>query len=165
MAKLHKISVGNDSFHARSGQIVLDAALLAGVELPHDCRAGRCGTCLARVHSGMTIGGQSDRPGHIHACQAMVFSDLVLEYEPRPEVSRTRGRIAHVAELASDVVEVAIDTPTRIAMLSGQYCRFRFQGYPDRPFSPTAPMAAIADDGYLYLHVKRVPGGRVTAGL
>ena len=38
---------------------LLDAALMNGVELPHDCRSGYCGTCRVRVLSGHTFGGAS----------------------------------------------------------------------------------------------------------
>jgi ferredoxin len=34
------------------GQIVLDAALHAGVPFPHSCRSGRCGACKSRLLSG-----------------------------------------------------------------------------------------------------------------
>lgn len=79
MAKLHKIVLHGETFHARSGERLLDAALVNGVDLPHDCRAGRCGSCLLRVRSGITLGGETPQPGMVRACQAMAFSDLDLE--------------------------------------------------------------------------------------
>lgn len=106
MAKLH-------IFLARSGQHVLDAALLNGVEMPHDCRAGRCGACLTRVKTGITLGGETRQAGMVHACQAMVFSDLALEVEPLPPVSRVSGTLAKLSELAEDIVEVTIEGQRR----------------------------------------------------
>ena len=165
MAKLHKISLGSEIFLARSGQRVLDAALLNGVEMPHDCRAGRCGACLTRVKTGITLGGETRQAGMVHACQAMVFSDLALEVEPLPPVLRVSGTLSKLSELAEDIVEVTIEPSRRLDMLPGQYCRFRFRGFPARSFSPTSSLGALQSDGRIRLHVKRVRGGRVTPSL
>lgn len=163
MKKLHSVSVDGETFSARSGQVLLDAALLGGVELPHDCRAGRCGACLTRVKQGITLGGESHQPGMVHACQTRVFSDLTLEVEPVPAVDRIRGKVMRTTEVGHDIVEVVIAPEYPLLMLAGQYCRFAFRGYPARPFSPTMRMNAIADDGLVRLHVKRVRDGRVTS--
>lgn len=164
MAKLHRISLDGSTFHARSGAILLDAALAAGVDLPHDCRAGRCGSCIVNVEAGITLGGQSLSSGTVHACRARVFSDLALSVEPVPPALRHKGRVAYVRELAHDTVEVAIELASPIEMLSGQYCRFRFRGFPARCFSPTAPMHG-PERGHLHLHIKRVRDGLVTSQL
>ncbi len=163
MARLHTIRVGESRCHARSGQLVLDAAIAGGVDLPHDCRAGRCGACLVRA--GITLGGQSRQPGMVHAWQAMVFSDLEIEAEPLPTVSQVGGRIAALTDLALDIVEVVIEPGKAMEIWPGQYCRFRFRGFPDRAFSPTAPLAGGPADGRIRLHVKRVRGGKVTPQL
>lgn len=165
MSKLHRVTIGEHSFHAKSGQVLLDAALMGGVELPHDCKAGRCGACLTRVRNGITLGGQSEQPGMVHACQAMVFSALDLEIEPTPPVSRIRASVTEITEIGEEIVEVVMRPARPLTMLPGQYCRFRFRGFPDRPFSPTAPMRDIRDDGLVRLHVKRVRDGKVTPQL
>jgi len=79
--------------------------------------------------------------------------------------SRVTGRLVQLRELARDIVEatVAHDEPMRV--LPGQYCHFSFAGFPHRKFSPTANLAAIRDDGYIRLHIKRVRGGQVTSQL
>ncbi len=165
MARLHKICLGNDTFHARSGQLLLDAALLSGVELPHDCRAGRCGSCLTRVRQGVTLGGEGRQFGIVHACQARVFSDLKLEIEPLPPVVRVKGMVVELIEMAEGIVEVTIKPDRRFAVFPGQYCRFSFRGFPARPFSPTSAMTSVASDGLIRLNIKRVRGGRVTPQL
>ena len=165
MAKLHRITLAGKTFHARSGQTLLDAALANGVDLPHDCKAGRCGACLTRVRAGITLGGQSHQAGLIHACQAMVFSHLEIEVEQLPPIQRVRGRIVNITEMAEEIVELTIKPARALTMLPGQYCRFTFRGFPERPFSPTAAMADAREDGLLRLHVKRVRGGRVTPHL
>ena len=165
MAKLHTIRLGESRCLARSGQVLLDAALVGGMDLPHDCRAGRCGACLVRVRAGITLGGQSRQPGMVHACQAMVFSDLDLETEALPSVRQVRGRVAALNDLAHEIVEVVIEPSEAMEIWPGQYCRFRFRGFPDRAFSPTAPLAGGPSDGCIRLHVKQVRGGKVTPQL
>lgn len=165
MSKMHAIRFGSDAFFARSGQLLLDAALGAGVELPHDCRAGRCGSCLTRVNHGMTLGGSTLQAGMVHACQARVFSDLSISVEPLPPVSRTQATLLNVHEIATDILEVTMKPERPIGAMPGQYCKFTFRGCPPRPFSPTASLNSIDSDGLVRLNVKRVRGGRVTNAL
>lgn len=162
MVKLHNVRIGEETFQARSGQVLLDAAILGGVDMPHDCRAGRCGACLTRVRQGITLGGEVRQHGEIHACQARVLSDLMLEVEPLPPLVRVKGRVAAVADLAEDIVEVTIAPDRPFEVRPGQYCQFAFRGYPRRAFSPTGSLADLAEDGLIRLHVRRVREGRVT---
>lgn len=165
MAKLHRISLGQEIFHARSGQLLLDAALVAGVDLPHDCRAGRCGSCLTRVNQGITLGGEARSRGVVHACQARVFSDLALEIEALPPVTRVKATVERLVHLALDIVEVTLTPEKPLDILPGQYCRFDFRGFPARPFSPTSALTAIESDGRIRLNIKQVRDGRVTPQL
>src|SRR5690349_152199 len=99
MVKVHCVSWGNEKFFARSGQTLLDAALVSGVDLPHDCRSGRCGTCLTHVVSGITLCGTAGQPGTVHACQARVMSDLKIEVEPVPAVERIMGKLIRATDI------------------------------------------------------------------
>ena len=141
MSKFHKVSINGVVFPARSGECLLDVALGHGVDLPHDCRTGRCGTCLTRVLDGVTIGGEADQPGMVHACQARVLSDLTLACEPLPPAGTIQGRVTRIVELCEDVVELTIMPARKLDSLPGQYCRFTFQGFPTRTFSPTQPLS------------------------
>ena len=157
--------INDQGFTARRGEILLDAALLNGVDVPHDCRAGQCGTCKVKVLSGMTLGGECEERGVVKACQARVITDLNIIAEPMPEVLTTRGMVAGVTPLAPDVVELSIRPHQEISYLPGQYYRFRFRGYPGRYFSPTAPMDRPSDGCSLRLHVRRLPDGLVSSAL
>lgn len=79
-----------------------------------------------------------------------------------PAPIRVSGRIVQALDLARDVVEVTITPDAPIELLPGQYCHFSFAGLPFRPFSPTAALGTIREDGYIRLHIKRVRGGCVT---
>jgi CDP-4-dehydro-6-deoxyglucose reductase len=165
VAKLHSIRLGSETFHARCGQLLLDAALGSGIDLPHDCRAGRCGSCLTRVNSGITLGGSTSQSGMIHACQARVFSDLSISVEELPPKTRIRAKILRIQEIARDILEVTMRPEGSFKPLPGQYCKFAFRGLPPRPFSPTASLRSIESDGLVRLNIKRIRGGRVTNAL
>src|SRR5579863_2095394 len=79
--------------HGRSVRAVperslLDAALDAGLNLPHSCKSGHCGSCRARLLAGQ-IRYPAGRPlglsvaeqegGYLLLCQARPASDLAVE--------------------------------------------------------------------------------------
>lgn len=165
MAKTHTVSLGKETFTLRSGQVLLDGAISSGVDIPHDCRAGRCGSCMTEVKAGITLGGETHQRGTVYACQARVFSDLRIEIEAVPPVESVRGSVSRLVDLTHDVVEVTLAPATPFAYLPGQYCRFTFQGFPTRCFSPTAPMDGRSDAAHVRLHIKRVRQGRVSTAL
>ena len=162
--KLCTVSVNGEEFYARRGELLLDAALTRGVDLAHDCRSGRCGTCRVRVVDGRLIGGDCGEPGVALACQGRIIGDLAIEVEAMPEVLRTAARVSRLRRLTSDVVEVAIEPARPIVYLPGQYFQVRFRGFPARCFSPTVPLEG-RDDRTIRLHIRRVPNGRVSSAL
>ena len=165
MRKSCRVHVNDQGFTAHRGEVLLDAALINGVDMPHDCRSGVCGTCKVRVLSGMLIGGECEEQGMVKACQARVITDIELLVEPVPEVLTTKGMLTSVTPLAPDVVELTIRPAKAISYLPGQYYKFQFRGFPARYFSPTAPMDRPFDGRSLRLHVRRIPGGRVSPAL
>ena len=136
--------------------------MLQGVAFPHDCRAGRCGTCLTRVRKGITVGGEAGQPNLVYACQARVLSDLNVEFDDLPPPARVAARLEGLADLSADVVELEIRPATPLEMWPGQYCRFTFNGFPSRAYSPTVPLQGSRQNGTFRLQVQRVPGGNVS---
>ena len=154
---------------AFTGDRLLDAALLGGIELPHKCRAGRCGTCVVKLLAGDLRGGEARVSGCFHACQTIVHSNLhlaTLRPAPTPSpATAAHAVIAAIADLTQDVVEVtvAVAPVTPFAWLPGQYARITFGGFPARPFSPTVALDGSNHAGTFRLHIKRVDGGRVSS--
>ena len=67
---------------------MLDAGLEAGMDLPHSCTLGGCGTCRVHLVSGRVtmetdegLSADEIEAGDILLCVACPRSDLVLEYE------------------------------------------------------------------------------------
>jgi 3-phenylpropionate/trans-cinnamate dioxygenase ferredoxin reductase subunit len=67
MRQICKVVVNGEEFSANCGDLLLDAALMNGVDIPHDCRSGYCGTCRVNVVSGRVFGGQDGSPNMAHA--------------------------------------------------------------------------------------------------
>ncbi len=140
MAKTCTVAVNGQTFQAKAGDVLLDAALVSGVNISHDCRSGVCGSCLTKVVRGSTILGETAVPGMVHACQARILSDLDIEAEEAPEISFADGHVSALRRLASDVVEMTIEPERRLRHLPGQYFNFKFGGFPTRSYSPTRPL-------------------------
>src|SRR5579883_2622410 len=165
MTNYRTVSVSGRTFRVRAGDVLLDGALAAGVDMPHDCRAGTCGTCMVQVVKGQTVCGETHTQGMVHACQARVVSDLEVEMEDVPEIDTTRARLTGLRELAPDIVELTIAPEKEISYLPGQYFRFAFNGFPARAYSPTASFDGRIGGRVIRLNVNRVRDGRVSSAL
>ena len=166
MSQTYRVNAGElGSFRARRGETLLDAALINGIDLPHDCRSGTCGSCRCTVASGQVDGGEIDAQGAVLACQARIVSDIELIVEETPPVETFAGAVTAIRALSRDVVEVAISTRTPFEYFPGQYAQVRFSGFPARCYSPTLPLEGPVDRDGLRLQVKRVRDGRVSSAL
>lgn len=119
MSKLCNIEVNGESFSAHRGEILLDAALMNGIDIPHDCRSGYCGTCRVRVLDGRFFGGESREPGVVHACQCRTISDLQVAVEDVPPVGEISGTVSDLRPVAPDVWEVCVTSARPVHYLPG----------------------------------------------
>jgi CDP-4-dehydro-6-deoxyglucose reductase len=165
MSNFRNVTIKGRTFRVRAGDVLLDGALANGVDIPHDCRAGTCGTCMVHVAKGQTVCGETHTHGMVHACQARVVSDLEVEVEDVPEIDTSRARLISLREVAPDIVELGIAPEKSISYLPGQYFRFAFNGFPARAYSATASLDGQIGGRFIHLHVKRVRDGRVSSCL
>jgi len=162
-------------FSVESGESVLDAALRQGITLPYGCRDGKCGTCKGAILAGK-VHYDGDQPealseedinnGLAVFCQAHPDSGLSIKVK---EVDQAQGipimrlpcRIAHIEELAHDVLRIDLKLPDnkRMPFLAGQYIDFLLKDGRRRAFSiANAPH----DDNFIELHIRNVDGGEFT---
>jgi CDP-4-dehydro-6-deoxyglucose reductase len=161
-----------------AGEPVLQAALAAGLNLPHSCKSGHCSSCRARLVAG-EIHYPNGRPlgvtaaeaasGQVLLCQARPRSDLVVEARliasvADVEIKTLPCRIARLTPLAPDVLEVLLQLPAveRLRFHPGQYLDVLLGEGRRRSFSIACPPH---DAGLLELHVRRVAGGGFTQRL
>jgi 3-phenylpropionate/trans-cinnamate dioxygenase ferredoxin reductase subunit len=162
VARNHQVTINGTSFPARRGELLLNAALSNGVDLPYDCRAGHCGTCCVRLVSGQVRGGEGSEPGIVHACQCRIMGDVVIERGQASGFRTVEGVLTALRPLSPDVMEVGITTNRALPYHAGQYAQVRFNGYPSRPFSITHPISGNPDSRSIWFHVRRMKEGRVT---
>lgn len=165
---------GEERFAADADRSVLDAALDAGLSLPHGCRVGACGACKARILQGQVDPGKyaehalpaAERErGHVLLCCARPRSDLVLE-APRAATAAVQSRefpcrVSRLERLAEDVMLVELQLPASepFSFRAGQYIDIVLADGQRRSFSiANAPHRTDS----LELHIRRVPGGLFT---
>src|SRR5271167_3391817 len=82
------LSTSHRNFSAAPDRPVLEAALDAGLNLPHSCKGGNCGACRARLLHGQVhypngpplgLADSEVAEGLILLCQARADSDLIIE--------------------------------------------------------------------------------------
>lgn len=153
-------------------QPVLEAALAAGLNLPHSCKSGHCSSCRARLLTGeirypdgrpLGLSLDEERSGHVLLCQARALSDLVVEARliarvADVEIKTLPCRIARLTPLAADVMQVMLRLPAveRLRFHPGQYLDVLLPDGRRRSFSIASPPH---DSELLELHVRRVAGG------
>lgn len=165
MMRSHQITINGNRISARRGELLLDAALQSGIDLPYDCRAGHCGTCCVRLVSGEVQGGEGAEPGIVHACQCRIVGDAVIERGQPSSVRTVEGVLSSLRPLSDEVMEVGLRTERPLPYHAGQYAQVRFRGYPSRPFSMTHPLRSNPSNGSVWFHVRRMRDGRVTSSL
>lgn len=161
-------------FEAAGGVSLLDAARTAGLVLEHGCRTGRCGSCKVQVLDGHTQPCGSDlflsaaerAQGWVLSCAVAAASDLSLDAADLGELAELPvltlpARVAALERPAPDVLRLRLRLPPGSALryLPGQYLQLIGPEGVRRSYSLAAPAAPGEP---LELHVRRVPGGRMS---
>ncbi len=160
---------------AQSDEVILDAALNAGMMLPHSCRGGTCGSCAARLVEGevsypegqpRSLSEAAQAEGQILLCQARAQSDLVVKERPLASdvtipIQMMPVRVLAVNKLNHDVAQLLLQPPgsRRLQFMAGQYIDILLNDGRRRSFSLANPPH---DNEALELHIRRVPGGHFT---
>jgi phenol hydroxylase P5 protein len=161
------------------GQTILDAALRAGIYLPHACCHGLCATCKVQVVDGEIEHGPVSTfalmdferdEGKCLACCATAESDLVIEAEieedPDSENLPIRdfsGVVSRIETLTPSIkgIWLKLDAAEEMHFQAGQYINLELpNGLGSRAFSIASPPSAA---GEIELNVRIVPGGQGTA--
>lgn len=159
-------------------QTILDAALRAGVYLPHACCHGVCATCKVTVEDGEVEHNESSSfalmeferdEGKCLACCATVEDDITIsaEIEEDPD-----ARSIPIQDFEATVSRIESLTPTikgvwlklsgdeRVDFQAGQYVNLHF---PNEIGSRAFSIAnAPADSNEIELNIRIVPGGAAT---
>lgn len=161
-------------------QTMLDAALRAGIYLPHACCHGLCATCKVQVKNGEIEHGEASPfalmdferdEGKTLACCAKLQSDVTIEAdiddEPDAEIIPVRdfnGTVTRIESLTPTIKGIWIRLDEPMHFQAGQYVNLEIPTLGiSRPFSLAQPPSK--DDREIELNVRIVAGGAGTAYL
>lgn len=160
------------------GQTILDAALRAGIYLPHACCHGLCATCKVQVVDGEIDHGEASTFALMDfereeqkclACCARAESDIVIEAEIEEDPDARNlpvrdfvGTVTRIENLTPTIkgVWVQLDDEAGMDFQAGQYINLHFPNdIGTRAFSIAS---APSQNREIELNIRLVPGGQAT---
>ena len=168
------------TIEVEDGQSILDAALRAGIYLPHACCHGLCATCKVQVIDGEVDHGEAStfalmdferEEGKTLACCARLECDTVIEAEIDEDpdaqnlpVEDYSGTVVRLEALTPTVRGIWLKLDRPIRFQAGQYINLEVAalGGQSRAFSLANPPG---EADVVELNVRIVPGGQVTTWL
>jgi CDP-4-dehydro-6-deoxyglucose reductase, E3 len=163
-----QITFAGNTYAAKDGETVLDALLRHGVEVAHSCRAGACQSCLMRAVTGSvpaaarkglreTLAAQ----GYFLACSAKPEQDVTVAL-PGTDAGAARAVVRRVERLTASVARVRVACDDPFDYRPGQFLNLVRGDGLARSYS----IASLPGrDDLIELHVRKVPGGRMSAWL
>ncbi|UCV24283.1 NADH:ubiquinone reductase (Na(+)-transporting) subunit F [Ferribacterium limneticum] len=168
------------TIEVEDGQTILDAALRAGIYLPHACCHGLCATCKVQVLDGEIDHGEAStfalmdferEEGKTLACCCRLESDTVIEAEIEEDPD---SRNLPVQDYTGEVVRIEALTPTirgiwlkldrPMDFQAGQYINLEVPGIEGQSRAFSLANSPQSGD-VVELNVRIVPGGQVTTWL
>lgn len=151
-----------------TGQTILSALLEQGYDIPNNCRAGRCQSCLMQAIDGQVPAeaqvGLKDTlkaQGYFMACSCQPASPMVVKLPAAGSLRQTVQVIEHTA-LNPEVVRLRLKPENNFDYRAGQYTTVWHPDNIGRSYSLAS--VPLLDD-YLEFHVRRIDGGRVSSWL
>jgi CDP-4-dehydro-6-deoxyglucose reductase, E3 len=158
------VSFDDLSFALQDQETVLEGLERQGHSIPNSCRSGVCQSCLLKAVSGKppetSQQGLKDtlvQEGYFLACQCVPDGDIEAALPSASAVSVDAKVIAKLP-LGQDILGLRLKPDEEFSCHPGQYINLVKDGL-IRSYS----VANLPDeDGYLELHIKRMPDGRMS---
>lgn len=133
-------------FPVQSHEILLDAALRNGINIPLDCREGVCGTCQGRCESGQysqeyvddeALSAEDLRQRKVLTCQTRVESDAAFYFDFDSSLcnaagpTRLKSIVRAVEQVSPNTAILHLDAGVdgqKLDFLPGQYARLQVPG-------------------------------------
>lgn len=155
------------AYPALPGESVLDTLLRHGVKVPYSCKAGICGSCTMRAAAGTRLSpGAQDglketlqQQGYFHACRHFPAQDIeVIGADAELEVA---AQITSLDLLSPSVLRVHLRCDAPFEYQAGQFVTLIRPDGLARSYS----LASLPHEEELELHVRLLPGGRMSGWL
>jgi len=160
-----KITFEGKEYSCRKGEKVLDCLMRHGVMLPSSCRSGVCHSCMVRAVGGRSpVEAQSGikdtlrAQGYFLACICEPEEDLEISLVASPTV-RNKGILVSKKVLNDSVIRLRLVCKDGFFYRAGQFINLI---RPEDGLVRSYSLASIPAESELELHVKRVPGGRMS---
>lgn len=161
------ITFEGQKYDCQEGESVLDCMTRHGVLLPSSCRAGSCQTCMIRALKGTppeeAQAGLKDTlraQNYFLACLCKPAGDMevgLATVSPRYE-----ARLLDKLRLNETVMRFRLDVPAGFSYQAGQFVNLI---RPADELTRSYSLASTPEDGFLELHVRRVPEGQMSGWL
>jgi NAD(P)H-flavin reductase/fatty-acid desaturase len=159
-----RADIAGHQVEVEQGETLLDAALRSGLDFPHSCKVGGCGSCRCKLAQGDVIeltetayllSQEELDDGVILACQSVPKRDVVIDVELTKGVP---GTIVEQVALTHDTVALTIELDEMIDYRAGQYANVRIEGLDGvaRSYSFASPSST---EGRATFFIRHVPGG------
>ncbi len=173
MTKDININANGQTFYAKEGHTILEAALTADIPFPHSCRVGGCGTCKCRLTRGQVkeltltdylLTKEELDGGYILACQSIPLSDVSVDYVVSPDapqfpVKTCEGIISDIQPLTPDISEVSVTLNEPLPYQGGQYALLSLPGI-EKPRSYSFASKPSTDLRSIKFFIRKVQGGQ-----
>lgn len=158
-------------FNVSANEVLMDAAMRNGVNLPLDCREGVCATCKCLRESGdvemdfyddYSLTEDEVAKGHVLSCQTRLKSNASFFFDMDSaacnvtvkSLDATVKQVQQVSEAAM-ILDVTVDE--EVSYLPGQYARIKVPGTDQTRAYSFADAKAV--DGVLRFIVRLLPDG------
>lgn len=136
-------------FPVQGNEILLDAALRNGINIPLDCREGVCATCMGRCESGQysldyvdeeALSARDLEQRKVLTCQTRVQSDASFYFDFDSSLCsaakhvQERAVVSHVEQVSPSTAILHLDADMdgrTLDFLPGQYARLQIPGSQD----------------------------------
>jgi phenol/toluene 2-monooxygenase (NADH) P5/A5 len=168
------------TIEVEDGQTILDAALRAGIYLPHACCHGLCATCKVQVLDGEIDHGEAStfalmdferEEGKTLACCCRLESDTVIEAEIEEDpdsrnlpVQDYEGEVVRIENLTPTIRGIWLKLDRPMDFQAGQYINLEVPAIDGQSRAFSLANSPQSDD-VVELNVRIVPGGQVTTWL
>ena len=170
----------NKEIFVKQNESVLSAALEQGLDWPHDCKFGTCGSCKCKLIKGKvkptsdysyTLTKEELDDDIFLACQSRLTMDSVIEVElgdlVRVPPQTCNAIIKSTEMLTTDIMKVTIETEKEVehSALPGMWAELSIEGL-DRPRSYSFASAPKNENPKEFtFFIRKTPGGKFTEWL
>lgn len=153
----------DDIFTVSANSSVLDTLLEQGHEIPNNCRAGACQSCIMQLTKGTVpekaqkgLNDSHKAKGLFLACSCIPEEYIEIELA-NTEQLRVHATVSEINTLSTDVVELIIKTTDTFTYHAGQYVTLWKDELLGRSYSLTN---LPEKDGVLSFHIRLIPEGK-----